>query len=102
MVHTSDYQGNSTTPICDKLSISAAQEVLTSLTNGHSPRDYILGVGYAGWGPTQLDHEIEQDAWWLADMDLMSIISHSHESRWDVVMNKLGLDPSTLSSCFKA
>lgn len=91
VVHTEDYEGRSTTPLGANLSLSAAQEVLTSITEGLTPRDYLLGVGYAGWGPGQLDREIEQEAWWLADLDPISILQMTCDDRWDNVMEQLGL-----------
>lgn len=95
VVHTDEYKGKSTTELGNKLALSAAQEVLTSIADGIVPTDYILGVGYAGWGPGQLDQEIEDNAWWLAEIDLMEILGHSHESRWEMVMDQLGLNAST-------
>ena len=91
VVHTTDYEGRSTTALGSNLALSAAQEVLTSITEGVAPTDYLLGVGYAGWGPGQLDNEIEQEAWWLADLDPLSILQYTCDDRWDQVMEKLGL-----------
>lgn len=101
VVHSSEFQGKSTTPLGDALAISAAQEVLTSIAEGEVPQEYILGVGYAGWGPGQLDREIEDDAWWLAELDLMSLLQHPHENRWQCVMDHLGLNSNNIS-VFKA
>ncbi|MCZ6533317.1 MAG: YqgE/AlgH family protein [SAR324 cluster bacterium] len=100
VVHSSDYECSSSTTLGDDLAISAAQEVLTGIADGNAPNEYILGVGYAGWGPGQLDREIEEDAWWLAEMNLRSVLEHSHESRWDAVMNHLGLT-SESAHCYK-
>jgi putative transcriptional regulator len=91
VVHTADYEGRSTTALGANLCLSAAQEVLTSITEGMAPTDYLLGVGYAGWGPGQLDREIEQEAWWLADLDPLAILRHTCDDRWDSVMEQLGL-----------
>jgi len=91
VVHTTDYEGRSTTALGSSLALSAAQEVLTSITEGVAPSDYLLGVGYAGWGPGQLDNEIEQEAWWLADLDPLSILQYTCDDRWDRVMEQLGL-----------
>jgi putative transcriptional regulator len=91
VVHTADYAGRSTTPLGSSLALSAAQEVLTSITEGAAPRDYLLGVGYAGWGPGQLDREIEQEAWWLAELDPLAILSMTCDDRWEQVMEQLGL-----------
>jgi len=92
VVHTPEFSGKSTTRLGEVLCLSAAQEVLANITEGRGPRDYILGVGYAGWGPGQLDQEIEQEAWWLSDMDLMPILEQPYDARWDMVMRNLGLD----------
>ncbi len=91
VVHTADYTGRSTTTLSDSISLSAAQEVLTSITEGSAPLDYMLGVGYSGWGPGQLDNEIEQEAWWLADLDPLPILRNCCDTRWDMVMEGLGL-----------
>jgi putative transcriptional regulator len=99
VVHTPDYKGKSTTPLSDQLCLSAAQEVLTSITEDIVPTGYILGVGYAGWGPGQLDREIEQEAWWMADIDPMPVLEESYECRWEHVMKKLGLHHMFVSTC---
>ncbi len=99
VVHSTEYQGQSTTPLGDELALSAAQEVLTSITEGVVPDHYLLGVGYAGWAPKQLDKEIEQDAWWLADIDIMPILRAPPEARWTMVMEKLGFNLNFTSYC---
>jgi putative transcriptional regulator len=91
VVHSGDYEGRSTTALGQSLCLSAAQEVLTSITEGVAPEHSLLGVGYAGWGPGQLDREIEQEAWWLADLDPLAVLQHTCEDRWDKVMEHLGL-----------
>ena len=94
VVHTPEYSGNSTTALGEGLALSAAQEVLTSLTEGPFPSEYMLGVGYAGWGPEQLDKEIEQESWWIADLDPLDVIRSSCDTRWDLVMTQLGFNKS--------
>ena len=95
VVHTPEYSGNSTTALGEGLALSAAQEVLTSLTEGPFPAEYMLGVGYAGWGPEQLDKEIEQESWWIADLDPLEVIRSTCDSRWDLVMKQLGFNKSS-------
>jgi len=90
VVHTPEYKGRSTTNLGKDLALSAAQEVLTSITDGMTPDEYMLGVGYAGWGPGQLDREIEDESWWLADLSPLDIMRHTCDGRWDLVMERLG------------
>lgn len=103
VVHTPEYEGRSTTPLGEVLSLSAAQEVLTSITEGPFPSEYMLGVGYAGWGPGQLDREIEQESWWMAELDPLAVLRERCETRWEVVMDQLGFSKSPyFSSTCKA
>jgi len=99
VVHSRDFSGQSTTEIGDELALSAAQEVLTSIAEGEVPGMYLLGVGYAGWGPGQLDHEIEEGAWWLAELDPCEVIALPCEQRWERVMDKLGLNTPYATYC---
>lgn len=99
VVHTPDFDGESTTAIGDGLALSAAQEVLTAIAEGQVPETYLLGVGYAGWGPGQLDREIEQGAWWLADISPSEVLAVPCEERWQHIMDKLGLNTPYASYC---
>lgn len=99
VVHSRDFEGQSTTELNSRLSLSAAQEVLTSIAEGHVPETYVLGVGYAGWGAGQLDREIEQGAWWLADIDPAEVLALPCGERWDRVMESLGLNTPYASYC---
>jgi len=102
VVHTEDFQGKSSSPLGYGLALSAAQEVLTGITEGTPPRHYILGVGYAGWGPGQLDREIEEEAWWLVDIDPKSLLNIKYENRWDEIIKELGLHKSGFFPSCKA
>jgi putative transcriptional regulator len=99
VVHSRDFAGQSTTAIGEDLRLSAAQEVLTAIAEGQVPQMYVLGVGYAGWGPGQLDREIEQGAWWLSDIDPFQILTLPSEERWPKIMERLGLNTPYASYC---
>jgi len=55
-------------------------------------------LGYAGWGPGQLEFEIAQGAWLSAEVTPEVIFGVPAESMWDHVVRGLGIDPSTLVS----
>jgi len=102
VVHTDDFQGKSTTSLSHGLALSAAQEVLTGITDGTPPRHYLLGVGYSGWGPGQLDREIEEEAWWLVDTDPLPLLNLTCEKRWDKIIQGLGFHKSGFFPSCKA
>jgi putative transcriptional regulator len=69
----------------------------TVLTTRPAPRARVL-AGYAGWGPGQLDDELAQSAWLLADVDLDLVFDVSAETMWETAIRRLGADPSALQT----
>jgi putative transcriptional regulator len=53
-------------------------------------------VGYAGWGPGQLDREIQQGAWIVSDVDVSLIFETPFEEVWEGSLKRMGIDPAML------
>jgi putative transcriptional regulator len=53
-------------------------------------------LGCAGWGPGQLESEIQQNAWLTCDIDEKILFATPVEDRWEHAMRKLGIDPALL------
>jgi putative transcriptional regulator len=62
-----------------------------------APRARIL-AGYAGWGPGQLDEELAQSAWLMADVSLDLVFDTDAAVMWETAIRRLGADPSALHS----
>jgi putative transcriptional regulator len=60
-----------------------------------APRALVL-AGYAGWGPGQLDEELEQSAWLMSDVALDVIFDTEPGLMWETAIRRLGADPSAL------
>ena len=54
-------------------------------------------LGYAGWGPGQLDDELAQGAWIPVDFDERIVFETPYEERWATALHSLGIDPARLS-----
>jgi putative transcriptional regulator len=55
-------------------------------------------LGYAGWGPGQLEFEIAQGAWLSAEATQEVVFDVPAEAMWDHVVRGMGIDPSALVS----
>ena len=53
-------------------------------------------VGYAGWGPGQLEHEIAASGWLTLDVDPALIFNPPADEMWEAALRRLGTDPSAL------
>lgn len=79
------------------LCVSASRELLIQLLkNGHER--LLVALGYAGWGPGQLDEEIAQGAWIPVDLSEEIVFETAHEARWTAALKTLGIDPARLST----
>src|SRR4029079_9932893 len=61
-------------PIVECLSLSTSPELLRRLLEPNPPANTRLIVGYSGWGPGQLEIELEEAAWLLRDVDTSLVV----------------------------
>jgi putative transcriptional regulator len=82
--------------IVDGLYLSTSPELLRRvLETRPSPRARVL-AGYAGWGPGQLDEELAQSAWLMADVELDLVFDVEPSAMWETAIRRLGADPGSL------
>lgn len=83
--------------IRDGLYLSTSPVLLREVLEASpAPRARVL-AGYAGWGPGQLDDELAQSAWLMADIDLDLVFDLPPAAMWETAIRRLGADPSTLT-----
>ena len=87
------------TEIPGGLTLSASTDVLKAIRAGTGPAHWLLALGYAGWGPGQLEQEIAQNAWLTgsAPHDLV-FNANPGEHQWSAALRSMGIDPLSLSS----
>jgi len=83
--------------VTDKLAVSASRELLLSLLRHDSSGRLLLALGYASWGPGQLDDEIRQGAWIAVDLDERIVFETPYDRRWAEALATLGIDPGRLT-----
>ena len=97
VLHTDDWSSDASMPVGDGLALTASVDILRAVAEGGGPRQGILALGYAGWGPGQLDEEIQHNAWLNVEPDETLLFGDSHDSKWHRALAKLRVDPSALS-----
>ncbi len=83
--------------LSEQLAVSASREFLEKLAAGRGPDRYAVLLGYAGWGPGQLDDEIRDGSWIMVDIDPAVVFEHAHTDRWVAALATLGIDPAHVS-----
>lgn len=79
------------------MALTASIDVLREIARGGGPRRGLLALGYAGWGPGQLDREISDNAWLSVPPDESLIFGDDYAAKWRAALAKLKIDPLLLS-----
>ncbi|MEW6443355.1 MAG: YqgE/AlgH family protein [bacterium] len=80
--------------VTDGIYLNTSLDALDALSKGRLPFRFM--VGYAGWGPGQLDREIQEGAWILSETDSALVFETPAESVWDLSLRNMGIDPAML------
>jgi putative transcriptional regulator len=97
VLHTTDWTSESSLKVDGRLALTASLDVLKAIAGGGGPRDGLLALGYAGWGPGQLDRELQANSWLTAPADLSILFDGEHETKWRRALATLRIDPLLLS-----
>ena len=97
VLHTRDWSTDGSMRVTKELAMTASIDILKAIAGGGGPRLGLLALGYAGWGPGQLDQEIEANAWLSVSPDELLLFGEPLEAKWARAMAKLKVDPLLLS-----
>jgi len=98
VLHTADWTGDGSLRVDDTVALTASLDVLKAIADGGGPREGLLALGYAGWGPGQLEQEIQQNAWLSAPAPPNLLFDDGHDTKWRRALASLRIDPLLLST----
>lgn len=97
VLHSGEYKQESTLSVADRVALTATIDILRDIARGSGPRRSLLALGYAGWGPGQLDQEIQANGWLHVPADDDLVFDEHVDTKWERAIGKLGIDISLLS-----
>ena len=96
VLHTPDWGGTGTLTVSPLCSMSASVDVLRAIAEGRGPSQWLVALGYAGWGPGQLEGEMRQHGWIVAQGRPDILFNTPVENRWSATLKAEGVDPAHL------
>jgi len=84
-----------TREVSDGLYLSSAPEALRVLSSD-PPHQVRFILGYAGWGPEQLEGELAEGAWVNSDVTPELLFETPAETMWEAAVRRLGIEPESL------
>jgi putative transcriptional regulator len=98
VLHSLDWGGQETKVIAGKWGLSSTIDALRALGRPNGPTGWLVALGYAGWGPGQLDGEMQSSGWHVAEGDAALLFDLEIEARWPTAWRSTGIDPRLVST----
>ena len=97
VLHTTDWTGDGSLQVAGDLALTASLDILQEIAQGRGPKQGLLALGYASWGPGQLDREMHENVWLTAPTEPSVLFDEEYETKWRRAMAILRVDPLLLS-----
>lgn len=87
----------STLAVGSEIGLTTSKDILEAVARGEGPPNMLVTLGYAGWAPGQLEHELAQNAWLTVPARTDILFGMPAEERFAAAMQALGVDYANLS-----
>jgi putative transcriptional regulator len=96
VLHTPFEGFESSIQINDDIMVTTSRDVISAIASGNGPEQFLIALGYAGWGDGQLESEMRQNAWLSVPVDKSILFETSVQNRWEKAVGKLGININDL------
>jgi putative transcriptional regulator len=90
LVHSADYLRQETMTVDGKVAITASKDALRDIGEHKGPQKFLFALGYAGWGPGQLDGEMMRNDWFTMPEDPALVFDADSGTLWDRALARHG------------
>ena len=92
VLHSTDYVSEGTQLVTDRVAVTTNLDIINAISAGQGPKLSLIALGYAGWGPGQLEREMDQKAWIHVPFEEALLFDKKYSTKWRRAMAKRGID----------
>jgi putative transcriptional regulator len=89
VVHSAEYRRAETVEVDGRVAMTASRQVLLDIGHNQGPEKSIFALGYAGWGPGQLEGEVARNDWFTTPEEPKLVFDDDRDKLWDEAMARL-------------
>jgi putative transcriptional regulator len=97
VLHSTDFVQSDTMMLPGGIGLTSTLDILRAIAQGGGPAHSLFALGYAGWGPGQLDAEIQSNGWLSTPVEPGLLFDGDLDTKWDRALAHMGIDPLMLS-----
>ncbi|MCF6238920.1 MAG: YqgE/AlgH family protein [Candidatus Marinimicrobia bacterium] len=94
ILYSSDYLKTNSLDVTSEISLSRDSRLLMDIAHERGPAHYLFMLGYAGWGPGQLETELVDNGWLTVPGDYNILFNTPDELKWKLAAHNFGVDIS--------
>jgi putative transcriptional regulator len=100
VLHTplDNKQWSSSIRVSEDLCLTTSSDVIDDIAHSSGPEHSLIALGYAGWGPGQLEKELAQNSWICCPFDADIVFNMPPEVRFQAATDSLGIDINLIST----
>lgn len=97
VLHNDGRNWESTLDIATNIRLSSSKDILEAIAKDEGPDDYLVALGYAGWGAGQLEQELTDNTWVVCSANEDILFHTPDDEKQKKAMALLGIDSNQLS-----
>src|SRR5208283_6189733 len=86
VVHSAEYRRDDTIDVDGRVAMTASRQILRDIGHHRGPEKTLFALGYAGWGPGQLEAEFARHDWFTAPEEPKLIFDDDRGNLWEDAM----------------
>ena len=98
VLHTAGGGWDVTMVVSESISLTTSRDVIEAIAAGKGPDQYLVALGYAGWGEGQLEQEILANAWLNTPYSKHVLFDTPINMRWRAAAGQIGIDINLLTT----
>ncbi len=92
LLHSADVLLEGSLRVDERVALTAHPEMLLAIARGDGPAQSVFTLGYAGWGPSQLESELARDDWFVIPADMSLVFAPDPAKSWERAAARRGFD----------
>jgi putative transcriptional regulator len=100
VLHSPDWSSTETLKVevegSALFAMSGTIDILRAIAEGSGPAQWLIALGYAGWGEGQLDEEMTRHGWFAVPSTSAMLFDTPTDERWLSAFKAEGIDPRLL------
>jgi len=98
VIHTTAGDWDATMAVSKSVSLTTSRDVIEAIAAGKGPEQYLVALGYAGWGEGQLEQEILANAWLNTPFSKHVLFDTPINMRWAAAAEQIGININQLTT----